>query len=253
MLASDRESIEKVRERLAVVSNVCCFTGAGMSAESGIPTFRGAGGLWAGHRVETVATPEAFESDPLLVWSFYNARRANLLECRPHAGYEALVKLEGHFWKWTVITQNVDGLHRQAGSTRVIEIHGNIWVVRCSACASEFDRTGERLDDDPRCPACGGRLRPGVVWFGEMLPVDAFHAARAAAEACAAMLVIGTSGAVQPAASLALSAKSSGAYVVEIGPDSTELSTVADDVLRMPAGTALPALAERLIGTEPPS
>lgn len=217
-----------------------------MSAESGIATFRGAGGLWEGHRVEAVATPEAFQADPKLVWSFYNARRASLLKCSPHVGYDALVRLEDHFPAWTVITQNVDGFHRQSGSRRVIEIHGNIWMVRCSECASEFDRTGVCLDDDPRCPACGGRLRPGVVWFGEMLPVAAFDAARVAAEACDAMLVIGTSGAVQPAASIAVWAKSNGAYVVEIGPDATELSGVADEVIRLPAGVALPALADRL-------
>src|SRR5262245_37924454 len=184
---------------LARARRVAVLTGAGVSAESGVATFRGAGGLWEGHRVEEVATPEAFERDPTLVWRFYNMRRANLRTIRPNPGHHALAALEGHFGAgFTLVTQNIDGLHAAAGSRNVLEVHGNIWRIRCSGCEARLDRAGVDLPDLPRCPACGALMRVDVVWFGENLPEDVWRAACRATAECQAFLVVGTSAVVYP-------------------------------------------------------
>ncbi|MDQ7007922.1 MAG: NAD-dependent protein deacylase [Acidobacteriota bacterium] len=240
------DSQPSLARALVTARRVAVMTGAGISAESGVPTFRDADGLWEGRRPEEVATPEAFAADPVMVWEFYDARRANLARCRPNAGHRALARLESIVPELTLVTQNVDGLHQLAGSTGVHELHGNIWRLRCERECG-VDREDRRVPLPrplpPPCP-CGARLRPGVVWFGEPLPPAPFAAAERAARRAELFLVVGTSGVVEPAASLARIAHSAGARVVEINPRETALSSVAHDRLRETAATALPRLVE---------
>ncbi len=202
--------------------------------------------MWQGRRAEEVATPQAFQRDPEGVWEFYNYRREKLLDCKPNAGHTAIADLEAVFDDWTLITQNVDGLHRQAGSKNIVELHGNIWTTRCTACGQEIDHFGDKLSRRPTCGDCGGLLRPGVVWFGEMLPPDALAAAQDAASRCQAILVVGTSSVVEPAASMAGRALAQGALVVEINLERTPLSEKADECLFGKAGEILPRLVSAL-------
>lgn len=223
------------------------MTGAGVSAESGIATFRGSDGLWEGHRPEDVATPEAFERDPAFVWRFYHARRRALLSAQPNPGHTALADLESLVPHFQLITQNVDGLHRAAGSREVIELHGDVCIDRCTDC--EWELRVQHTDDRPalpRCPQCGGLLRPGVVWFGEMLPTSAIQTAQEAVESCDVMLVVGTSSVVHPAASLASWAQTWGAKVVEINMGTTVLSSEVDLHLQGASGELLPMLVGRV-------
>jgi len=240
------ERIRLAAERLRSAGRVCCLTGAGVSAESGVPTFRGVGGLWRGRRPETLATPDAFEDDPHEVWRFYLWRRGLLKDCKPNPGHYALARMEGTISDFTLITQNVDGLHTQAGSRNVLAVHGDIWIDRCTACGHESRATGEDLESIPRCKRCGAMTRPGVVWFGEMLPPDVFEAAQAACRRCEVMLVAGTSSVVQPAASLADWARSAGAVVIEVNPEATPLTEAADIAIPGPSGVVLPAIVEQL-------
>jgi NAD-dependent deacetylase len=221
---------------------VAVLTGAGISAESGVPTFRGPDGLWRSYRAEDLATPEAFRRDPELVWQWYAWRRSVIGGCRPNAAHQALTEMEQALDNFVLITQNVDGLHGLAGSRRVLELHGNIWRLRCTVhCGPAWENRGDLLPElPPRCPACGALARPDVVWFGEALPGDVLGAALDAARRCKLMLVIGTSALVQPAASLPLLALENGAHLVEINPQPTPLSHLADEVLREPAAQALP-------------
>ncbi len=251
MLTDPAAIIERVSQRLSAFRSVCCLTGAGVSAESGVPTFRGRGGLWRGRRAEDLATPQAFQRDPEGVWEFYNDRREKLLGCTPNAGHSAIAALEDVFDDWTLITQNVDGLHRQAGSKNIVELHGNIWTTRCTACCQEFDHFRDKLGSRPTCDDCGGLLRPGVVWFGEMLPPDALSAAQNAASRCQAILVVGTSSVVEPAASMAGWARAHGALVVEINLERTPLSKEADVCLVGKAGEILPRLVSALRARKP--
>lgn len=236
--------------RLRTARRVAVLTGAGISAESGVPTFRDAQtGLWARYRPEDLATPAAFARDPRLVWDWYAWRRERVAQARPNPGHQALVALEGRVAAFTLITQNVDGLHRRAGSRCVLELHGDITRSVCSVERREvgtWDDTGER---PPRCPACGAPLRPDVVWFGEELPRAALAAAQAAAESCEVFLCVGTSTVVYPAAELPFAAQRSGACVVEVNPDATPLSSSAGFRLPGPAGTVLPALLAALDAT----
>ena len=222
--------------------SVAVLTGAGVSAESGVPTFRGAGGLWRSFRAEDLATPHAFQRDPRLVWEWYDWRRGLIGGCRPNAAHRALVEMEPHFDEFTLITQNVDGLHGLAGGENVVELHGNIWELRCTTgCRSPWvDRKVPLPELPPRCPSCSALARPDVVWFGESLPGDALDVAFAAVRRCQVMLVIGTSALVNPAASLPLMALERGAYVVEINPQPTPLSDAVDEIIREPAADALP-------------
>jgi len=225
------------------VRSVVALTGAGVSAESGVPTFRGKDGLWRTYRAEELATPQAFRRDPNLVWEWYQWRRGLIGGCRPNAAHHTLVEMEPWFDEFTLITQNVDGLHRLAGSNKVVELHGNIWGMRCTAaCRPPWeDRTVPLPQIPARCPSCGALARPDVVWFGESLPGDALDAAFSAAGRCELMLVMGTSALVTPAASLPLMALQHGAYVVEINPGRTPLSDLVDGSIRELAGQALPA------------
>lgn len=249
VVESSSEMLNTVATWIAQADRVCCMTGAGISAESGIATFRGPDGLWEGRRPEDVATPEAFQRDPESVWRFYQARRKALISARPNAGHFALVRLAELVADFQLITQNVDGLHRDAGSPEVIELHGDVRINRCTNCRWEtrVEGAAERFAL-PHCPECDGLLRPGVVWFGEMLAPGAIEAAQHAAEHCQIMLVVGTSSLVQPAASLASWAQTQGAKVVEINTDSTVLSSSADVHLRGPSGEVLPALVAGVRG-----
>ncbi len=216
---------------LSAVKAVCISTGAGMSAESGLETFRDQNGLWSRFNVEELATPDAFRRDPIKVWAWYRWRRQKLVTVQPHDGHRVLAAWEQRVPNLTLVTQNIDGLHHRAGSRNVIELHGRLDLACCTHC--DYSVQGlEDLGPDPACPVCTKRLRPGVVWFGEPLPPEALHAAFDAAERCEVFLVIGTSGVVQPAASLVGSAKAGGATVVEINPQPSELSHLADVVLR---------------------
>jgi NAD-dependent deacetylase len=231
-----------VRQWLEQAHSVAVLTGAGVSAESGVPTFRGAGGLWRQNRAENLATPEAFARDPKLVWEWYNWRRSVLAEVKPNPGHFALAEIEKRSRKFTLITQNVDGLHELAGSRNVLRLHGSIWNVRCLACGRETtDRRVPLPEIPPKCE-CGGMMRPGVVWFGEALPTDVWQTAEGAARAADLFLVIGTSAVVYPAASLAQVAKSSGARVVEINIAETPLTDTIDEFLQGPSGELLPQL-----------
>jgi NAD-dependent deacetylase len=206
-----------VARHLREARNVAVLTGAGISAESGIPTFRDAlTGLWARYRPEDLATPEAFARDPRLVWEWYAWRRGIVQRAEPNAGHHALARLERLVPDFVLVTQNVDGLHQRAGSARVFELHGNILRTRCSRQGIIVERWVDGPEPPPRCATCGAPLRPDVVWFGELLPGEALHAAWDAASACDVFLSIGTSNLVEPAASLPWRAASAGAEVIVI-------------------------------------
>lgn len=221
---------------------IAVLTGAGISAESGVPTFRGPGGLWRTFRAEELATPQAFRRDPVLVWEWYDWRRSVIAGCRPNAAHEVLAEMERRVADLTLITQNVDGLHHRAGSRTVVELHGNIWRMRCTReCRPAWDDQAVPLPElPPRCPDCGALARPDVVWFGESLPGEALEAAVQAAQRCRVMLVIGTSALVQPAAGLPLLALRHGARLIEINPVPTMLSDAVHEAIREPAAVGLP-------------
>ena len=220
------------------------LTGAGISAESSVPTFRGAGGLWKNFRAEDLATPEAFQRDPRLAWEWYAWRRELIAACRPNLGHYALAELEKRKPGMTLVTQNVDGLHNRAGSQRVVKIHGDIWWTLCTVCSEVKSDYRVPLPELPPHCHCGGLLRPGVVWFGESLPAATWLQAQQACEQCDVLLVAGTSSVVYPAASLAPLARSCGARVIEINPEETPLSGAADCLLAGPAGEILPQLID---------
>jgi len=241
------ESILAAARALGAASRVMAFTGAGVSAESGVATFRGAGGLWEGHPVEEVATPGAFKADPLRVWRFYEARRAQARTVRPNPAHEVLAAWQSRFPAYVLATQNVDGLHQAAGSHDVLELHGGLWRVRCCTCGNRrIDRTVPLPELPPRCAACGGLERPDIVWFGEMLPGEVLEAASRAARAAQVLLVVGTSAVVYPAAGLVEIASSAGATIIEVNPQASALAHLADIVLRGPAGELLPRVAASL-------
>jgi NAD-dependent deacetylase len=234
--------MQQAREWLREASSVAALTGAGISAESGIPTFRGAGGLWREFRAEDLATPDAFARDPRLVWEWYDWRRGLIAKAEPNAGHRALAELEGRAARFTLITQNVDGLHDRAGSRNLLKVHGDIWMVRCTACWLEMRDDRVPLPElPPRC-GCGGLLRPGVVWFGEELPADVWRKAERAAREADVFLVAGTSAVVYPAAGLVPLAKAAGAKVIEVNLDETPFSEEVDCSLRGRAGELLPQL-----------
>lgn len=234
--------MDRIREWLASARSVAVLTGAGISAESGIPTFRGPGGLWRTYRPEDLATPEAFSRDPKLVWEWYDWRRGVIAEAQPNAGHLALSELDRRAKQFTLITQNVDGLHDRAGSRNILKVHGDIWTVRCEACGRERADDRPSIPDlPPRC-ACGGIERPGVVWFGEALPARVWSRAEKSAREADVFFVIGTAAVVFPAAGLVALAKSAGAKVVEINIAETPVSGLVDASLRGPAAEILPGL-----------
>ena len=236
-------------ETLRHAQSVAVLTGSGISAESGVPTFRDAQtGLWARYDPMDLATPEAFARDPRLVWEWYAWRRGLVEGAAPNPGHEALAELERHVPEFVLITQNVDGLHRRAGSQRIIELHGNIMRSKCSLEAVILEPGEDDTDVLPSCPRCGASLRPDVVWFGEMLPQEALGEAFESAQNCDLFFSIGTSSLVQPAASLPFEALRSAVAVVEINLDETPLSRHAEYALRGRAGEVLPALVRAAYG-----
>ncbi len=234
--------IEEARQRLKSSRSPVALTGAGVSAESGVPTFRGPGGLWKTFKPEELATPEAFDRDPGLVWEWYGWRRSIIASIKPNPAHYALAELERRNPAFTLITQNVDGLHSCAGSRNIIELHGSIWRVKCVSCGDSSENRDVPISIIPRCASCAGVLRPDVVWFGEMLPEGLLGKAFDASGRADFMIVAGTSGAVQPAASLALRAKRGGAYLIEVNPDSTPLTGIMDARLNGKAAELLPRL-----------
>ena len=224
------------------------LTGAGVSAASGVPTFRGAGGLWRSFRAEDLATPEAFERDPALVWEWYEWRRAAIAACSPNAAHDVLARWTRDSVDCTVITQNVDDLHLRAGTERLVRLHGSIWQLACwHRCGVESWRD-ERVplaERPARCPACGGLARPGVVWFGESLsPADMNAASNACA--CDVFIAVGTSAVVYPAAGLIQQARTRGAFTAEINVEATAASSAVDLAVQGGAETVLPTLADYL-------
>ena len=234
----------KLLDDLRGAGSLLVLTGAGISAESGLATFRGPGGLWEGRDPFDLATPEAFRRDPETVWRFYSWRRRQAAQARPNAAHIALAELERQR-AVTVVTQNVDGLHERAGTHAVLRLHGSLWRLRCIAEASEIDDAREELGElPPRC-GCGALLRPAVVWFGEELPRATLLDAESAARTASVVLVIGSSSLVHPAAALPRIAMASGAWVVEINPEETPLSGLVHERLPGPAGRVLPSLLQR--------
>jgi NAD-dependent protein deacetylase/lipoamidase len=237
----DFDDLRDLRERLGAARSVCVLTGSGISAESGLPTFRGIGGLWRTHRVEELASPAGFARDPQLVWTWYDERRRAHRGVEPSPAHVALARIEEHVADFTLATQNVDSLHVRAGSRNVLELHGKLREAKCTRCDARrpFD---DAFDLGALEHACGGMWRPDIVWFGEALPRDVLEAAFAAAQRADFMLVVGTSGIVQPAASLATK-RVTGAYVVEINPEETALTDQVDRSIRARASDVLPYLA----------
>jgi NAD-dependent deacetylase len=238
----------RLRQSLLTGGRIVAFTGAGISAESGVPTFRGAGGIWNNMRPEELASMDGFMRNPSLVWEWYAHRKRIIAEVQPNPGHIALARMEKLVPGFAVITQNIDNLHRRAGSTTVYELHGNIERNYCMECGARY--TNEEVlnaQGVPLCTVCGGKVRPDVVWFGESLPEEEWEASVRASESASLFLSIGTSGAVYPAASLPTLAKRQGAYLVEINPEPTPLTGIADEFLQGKAGTILPQLYDILI------
>lgn len=246
------ELIRQAAELLVGSRTVAVLTGAGVSAESGVPTFRASDGLWEGHRIQDVATPEGYSRDPKLVWQFYNSRRANVGKVSPNPGHFALAELEKHFGeRFALITQNVDGLHQEAGSRQVLEVHGSLRRTRCVNCGDIADRGLETLSDEPKCGKCGRAVRPDIVWFGESLPQDIWRRSLEATEECDTLIVVGTSAVVYPAAGLIslvkrrseLGIKPAG-NVIEVNLEPSEAANHADVGLYAPSGVVLPLVLE---------
>ncbi|PYV91956.1 MAG: NAD-dependent protein deacylase [Acidobacteria bacterium] len=236
----------KLKSLLIPETKVLVFTGAGISAESGVPTFRGEEGLWKKFRVQELATPEAFQANPRLVWEWYSWRRGQLVEVKPNPGHYAVCEFEKYFVDFILVTQNVDGLHDRAGNHKLLKLHGDIWETRCVHCGNtcmDFTVSFNRLP--PVC-ACGGALRPGVVWFGEALPAGIFDQAVQKAEACNLFFSVGTSAEVYPAAYLPSIAKEHGAYVVEVNIERSAAASYADEVFLGKSGEVLPEILRHL-------
>ncbi len=228
-------------------SFIAVLTGAGVSAECGIPTFRGEGGLWKTYRAEELATPGAFARDPRLVWEWYDYRRGICASKQPNPAHYAITRLDEVLENFLLITQNVDNLHGMAGTSRMVELHGNIFRARCMECGARTTDLPVPLAEIPPMCACGGMLRPDVVWFGEALPERAISEASRASGECDLMVVAGTSAVVQPAASMPLIAKQAGAHVIEVNPDPTPLTPYVDIHLEGKAGEVMPGLIESIL------
>lgn len=238
---------QELRSRWASAGSVAVLTGEGISAESGAPGFRDAqAGLWARWSPEDLATPQAFQRNPRLVWDWYRWRRELVRDAEPGAGHLALARLERRVPRFHLSTQNVDGLHQRAGSRNPVELHGNLFRDLCAYEGTEVELPAVVVESPPRCPRCGGPVRPGVVWFGEPLPRREMQEAETAAAGCDVYLVVGTSGLVHPACGLPDAARRAGAFVVEINPEPTPLTDSVHLFLRGPAGAALVSLLEAL-------
>jgi NAD-dependent deacetylase len=233
--------------KLRSARRVVALTGSGISAESGIPTFRGKDGLWKTYQAQDLATPEAFSRDPHLVWEWYDWRRNLMFFKQPNAGHEVLAAWESAFEDFALITQNIDGLHNRAGSQRVTELHGNIWKLRCTREGTVSENRETPLSEiPPHCSHCGALMRPHVVWFGEPLDPEVMRLAAQQSAGCEVMFVVGTSAVVYPAASLPLTALETGATVVEINLEPTPLSSAVQFSFQGSAGKILPEIAAAL-------
>jgi NAD-dependent deacetylase len=231
-------------------ANSCVIlTGAGVSAESGLQTFRGRQGLWDDFDPMKLATPEAFACQPQKVWEWYQWRREKLPLVQPNPAHKAIAEMEKYFDHFLLVTQNIDGLHQRAGSTRMVELHGNLNRNKCSNCGTLIETLPASDEVPPRC-SCGGRIRPDVVWFGEMLSESVLKQAWRAAEKADLFFSVGTSSVVQPAASLSLVAKSNGAMLAEVNPEATELSDLFDYVFKGPAGEVMPEIVRIISQSE---
>ncbi len=236
---------KKLESLLKTVDSICVLTGAGISAESGVATFRGTDGLWSKLKPEELANFDAFLRNPDIVWEWYNHRKQIIHDVKPNAAHYALAAMEPLVKDFTLTTQNIDNLHARAGSKRVLELHGNIERSYCVTCGKYVpDVVVTKEKRIPHCDVCGGVIRPDVVWFGEMLPQDVLEESTSAAARCGLFLTIGTSAVVYPAAGLPLKARESGAYVVEINLEKTEISHMVDESLIGKAGEILPQLAD---------
>lgn len=244
---ASKTEIESVVEILRNTSRLAVLTGAGISAESGIPTFRGENGLWKRFRPEELATASAFSQNPKLVWEWYDWRRGIIAQKEPNAGHQVLAQWEKVFPGLSLITQNIDGLHQKAGSKNISELHGSIWKLRCTeeGLISENHETPLK-EIPPLCPSCRALLRPHVVWFGESLDPAILNKAFLISSSCEVMFVVGTSAVVQPAASLPVAASDAGAKIVEINPDPTPLTSYADFSFRGKSGEILPLIDREL-------
>jgi NAD-dependent deacetylase len=240
------DPLDRAAEALAHAHRVCVLTGAGVSAESGVPTFRAQDGLWEKYRIEDVATPEALARNPKGVWEFYEARRQTMQRVQPNPGHMALAALESIVPRFTVVTQNIDGLHARAGSHRVLEIHGSLWRAHCEGCGRVVDPFPFPAPSIPPPCACGHWLRPSVVLFGEMLPSGVFAEATEEAHTCDVALSVGTSASVWPAAGIPLAAAQAGAFLIEVNPEATDLTHHFDITLVGPSGRLLPELLDRV-------
>lgn len=248
---STEPQIVALAGRLREAGRITVLTGAGVSAASGVPTFRGAGGLWKNYSAQDLATPQAFRKNPALVWEWYNWRRELVAKCAPNAAHHVLAAWSRRFPGFQLITQNVDGLHERAGTEGVLRFHGSIWEVQCwERCSSSPERWRDETVPlaplPPRCPYCGGLLRPGVVWFGEAIDPEILDRSFAAAR-CDLFLSVGTSTVVYPAAGLAHEAKRHGAFTAEINPEETPASELVDISIRMAAEQALPEIEQLLV------
>ena len=241
------QDLPRLIEVLLNTERIVVLTGAGISAESGIPTFRGEEGLWKKYRAEQLATPSAFSHDPHLVWEWYDWRRGIINSKSPNPGHQTLAKWGDRFPSFTVITQNIDGFHQKAGSANVLELHGNIWKMRCTQKGTLWENNEVPLKQiPPECPKCRALLRPHVVWFGESLDFSILTKAFQLSSKSQVMFVIGTSAVVQPAASLPFSAADAGAKIIEINPEPTPLSSHADFSFRGRSGEILPMIDAEL-------
>lgn len=242
-MATYQNILDNIRTKLGTSTRVTVLTGAGISAASGIPTFRGGkDSLWENSRPEELATLQAFNQDPEKVWRWYDWRRSLIAECQPNAAHEALAELENHVGRLTIITQNVDGLHQRAGSRNVLEFHGSIWQLRCIRCDGEIRSLDVPMPMPPRCEVCNGLMRPGVVWFGEAIEPKILEASVHEAGNCDYFLVIGTSGLVHPAATMAQIAHDTGAKVLEFNIEQGGVSAWVDHFIPGPAEDTVPML-----------
>ncbi|MEE9507765.1 MAG: NAD-dependent deacylase [Anaerolineales bacterium] len=227
---------------LEYMSPLVVFTGSGVSAESGIPTFRDKGGLWKSHRPEELATPSAFIRNPQLVWEFYNWRRNLVASCDPNPAHLTLAQIEIEIDDFSLITQNIDGLHQRAGNKNILELHGSLWELRCTVCKkTRIDREIPEVFKIPTCNHCGEMMRPNVVWFGERLDPEILRLATKRASRARTMLVIGTSALVYPANSLPMIAKNAGAHLIEVNPSKTPISPIMDLHLSGSSGEIIPS------------
>jgi NAD-dependent deacetylase len=242
------ELADPIRDRVRAAERVVIFSGAGVSRESGLDTFRGAGGLWERMRPEELATPEAFRADPDKVWRWYGWRYSQAAAAAPNPAHHAVARLETLFPRVMVVTQNVDGLHQRAGSRSLLELHGTIARAVCERCRRSREM-GEALAESAERPpvcSCGGRFRPAVVWFGEVLPEEVLVQAYEEATFCDLFISVGTSSTVYPAAGLIELAHQAGACLIEVNPEPTSFSSLMDLRLAAPAGEALPALVDAI-------